>query len=134
MEDVEEAGADIDEPYAAWREGIGWKASNSLARHEIASRATPRATSSSRSCTFGDGFFAAFDGPIRAIRYATTIGRSVLDLGLEVGDGLHTCECETVGEKLSGLAVNLGARVTAQAQPGEVLMTSTVTDLVRHSD
>jgi class 3 adenylate cyclase len=48
--------------------------------------------------------------------------------------GLHTGECETGDEKLSGLAVNIGARVTAQAQPGEVLMTSTVKDLVRHSD
>ena len=75
--------------------------------------------------------FAAFDGPIRAIRCATTIGRSVLDLGLEVRAGLHTGECETVGEELSGLAVNIGARVTAQTEPGEV---STVKDLVRHSD
>jgi class 3 adenylate cyclase len=83
--------------------------------------------------TAGDGFFAAFDGPIRAIRCATTIGRSVLDLGLEVRAGLHTGECEIVGEKLSGLAVNIGARVTAQAQPGEVLVTSTVKDLVAGS-
>jgi len=83
--------------------------------------------------TAGDGFFAAFDGPIRAIRCATTIGRSVLDLGLEVRAGLHTGECETVGEKLSGLAVNIGARVSAQAQPGEVLVTSTVKDLVAGS-
>jgi len=83
--------------------------------------------------TAGDGFFAAFDGPIRAIRCATTIGRSVLDLGLQVRAGLHTGECETVGEKLSGLAVNIGARVSAQAQPGEVLVTSTVKDLVAGS-
>ena len=83
--------------------------------------------------TAGDGFFAAFDGPIRAIRCATTIGRSVLDLGLEVRAGLHTGECETVGEKLSGLAVNIGARVSAQAEPGEVLVTSTVKDLVAGS-
>ena len=83
--------------------------------------------------TAGDGFFAAFDGPIRAIRCATTIGRSVLDLGLEVRAGLHTGECETVGKKLSGLAVNIGARVSAQAQPGEVLVTSTVKDLVAGS-
>lgn len=83
--------------------------------------------------TAGDGFFAAFDGPIRAIRCATTIGTSVRDLGLEVRAGLHTGECEVVGEKLSGLAVNIGARVAAQAQPGEVLVTSTVKDLVAGS-
>jgi class 3 adenylate cyclase len=83
--------------------------------------------------TAGDGFFAAFDGPIRAIRCATTIGTSVRDLGLEVRAGLHTGECEIVGEKLSGLAVNIGARVAAQAQPGEVLVTSTVKDLVAGS-
>src|SRR5262249_11182622 len=84
--------------------------------------------------TAGDGFFAAFDGPIRAIRCATTIRASVRDLGLEVRAGLHTGECEIVGEKLCGLAVNIGARVAAQAQPGEVLVTSTVKDLVAGSD
>ena len=83
--------------------------------------------------TAGDGFFAAFDGPIRAIRCATTIGRSVRDLGLEVRAGLHSGECEIVGEKLSGIAVNIGARVVARAQPGEVLVTSTVKDLVAGS-
>jgi len=83
--------------------------------------------------TAGDGFFAAFDGPIRAIRCATTIGRAVRDLGLEVRSGLHTGECEVLGEKLSGLAVNIGARVVAQARPGEVLVTSTVKDLVAGS-
>jgi class 3 adenylate cyclase len=83
--------------------------------------------------TAGDGFFAAFDGPIRAIRCATVIGTSVRELGLEVRAGLHTGECEIVGEKLSGLAVNIGARVAAQAQPGEVLVTSTVKDLVAGS-
>jgi class 3 adenylate cyclase len=83
--------------------------------------------------TAGDGFFAAFDGPIRAIRCATTIGESVRDLGLEVRAGLHTGECEIVDEKLGGLAVNIGARVAAQAQAGEVLVTSTVKDLVAGS-
>jgi class 3 adenylate cyclase len=83
--------------------------------------------------TAGDGFFAAFDGPIRAIRCATTIGMSLRDLGLEVRAGLHTGECEIAGEKLSGLAVNIGARVAARAQPGEVLVTSTVKDLVAGS-
>lgn len=84
--------------------------------------------------TAGDGFFAAFDGPIRAIRCSTTIRTSVRDLGLEVRAGLHTGECEIVGEKLTGLAVNIGARVAAKAEPGEVLVTSTVKDLVAGSD
>jgi class 3 adenylate cyclase len=83
--------------------------------------------------TAGDGFFAAFDGPIRAIRCATTIEDSVRDLGLEVRAGLHTGECETVGEKLGGIAVNIGARVAAKAQAGEVLVSSTVKDLVAGS-
>jgi class 3 adenylate cyclase len=83
--------------------------------------------------TAGDGFFAAFDGPIRAIRCATAIEDSVRDLGLEVRAGLHTGECEVVAEKLAGIAVNVGARVTSQAQPGEVLVSSTVKDLVAGS-
>ena len=81
----------------------------------------------------GDGFFAAFDGPIRAIRCAQAIGSSVPDLGLEVRAGLHTGECEVVGEKLGGLAVNIGARVAARASAGEVLVSQTVKDLVAGS-
>jgi class 3 adenylate cyclase/alpha-beta hydrolase superfamily lysophospholipase len=83
--------------------------------------------------TAGDGFFATFDGPIRAIRCARTIGEAVRTLGLETRAGLHTGECEVVGEKLGGLAVNIGARVAARAQPNEVLVTSTVKDLVAGS-
>jgi len=83
--------------------------------------------------TAGDGFFAAFDGPIRAIRCATAIGDSVLDLGLELRAGLHTGECEIVGEKLGGIAVNIGARVASLAESGEVLVSSTVKDLVAGS-
>jgi class 3 adenylate cyclase len=83
--------------------------------------------------TAGDGFFAAFDGPIRAIRCARSIEDAVRELGLEVRAGLHTGECEVVGEKLGGLAVNIGARVAARAGAGEVLVTSTVKDLVAGS-
>jgi class 3 adenylate cyclase/pimeloyl-ACP methyl ester carboxylesterase len=83
--------------------------------------------------TAGDGFFAAFDGPIRAIRCATSIRPAVRELGLEVRAGLHTGECEVLGEKLGGLAVNIGARVAARASAGEVLVTSTVKDLVAGS-
>jgi class 3 adenylate cyclase len=81
----------------------------------------------------GDGFFAAFDGPIRAIRCATAIGDIVRDLGIEVRAGLHTGECEVVGQKPAGVAVNVGARVASQAQAGEVLVSSTVKDLVAGS-
>jgi class 3 adenylate cyclase/pimeloyl-ACP methyl ester carboxylesterase len=84
--------------------------------------------------TAGDGFFAAFDGPIRAIRCATAIGEGVRELGLAVRAGLHTGECEVVGDKLAGLAVNVGARVASQADGGEVLVSSTVKDLVAGSD
>jgi class 3 adenylate cyclase len=83
--------------------------------------------------TAGDGFFATFDGPIRAIRCAYAIAESVRTLGLEIRAGLHTGECELVGEKIGGLAVNIGARIAAQAEPGEVLVSSTVKDLVAGS-
>lgn len=83
--------------------------------------------------TAGDGFFAAFDGPIRAIRCAVSVRDTVRDLGVEMRAGLHTGECELVGEKLSGLAVNIGARVAARADSGEVLVSQTVRDLVAGS-
>jgi class 3 adenylate cyclase len=84
--------------------------------------------------TAGDGFFARFDGPIRGVRCAQAIGGSVGELGLEIRAGLHTGECELVDGKVAGLAVNIGARVTALAGPGEVLVSSTVKDLVAGSD
>jgi class 3 adenylate cyclase len=82
----------------------------------------------------GDGFFARFDGPIRAVHCAQAIGEAVGALGLEVRAGLHTGECELVGGKIAGLAVNIGARIAALADPGEVLVSSTVKDLVAGSD
>ena len=84
--------------------------------------------------TAGDGFFARFDGPIRAVRCAQAIGAAVAELGLEVRAGLHTGECQVVGDKIAGLAVNIGARVAAHAEGGEVLVSSTVRDLVAGSD
>ncbi|HJU37500.1 MAG TPA: adenylate/guanylate cyclase domain-containing protein [Gaiellaceae bacterium] len=84
--------------------------------------------------TAGDGFFARFDGPIRAVRCAVAIEESMRDLGLQLRAGLHTGECELVGQKIAGLAVNIGARVAARAGPGEVLVSSTVRDLVAGSD
>jgi class 3 adenylate cyclase len=83
--------------------------------------------------TAGDGFFAAFDGPARAIRCALAICRAVAELGLQVRAGLHTGECELIDEKLGGIAVHIGSRVAARAEPGEVLVTQTVRDLVAGS-
>ena len=83
--------------------------------------------------TAGDGFFASFDGPARAIRCACAITKAVRNLGLEVRAGLHTGECELVDGKMGGIAVHIGARVAAKASPGEVLVSSTVKDLVAGS-
>jgi pimeloyl-ACP methyl ester carboxylesterase len=83
--------------------------------------------------TAGDGFLATFDGPARAIRSARAIVDEVRGLGLEVRAGLHTGECELVGDDVRGIAVHIGARVAALAGPGEVLVTRTVRDLVAGS-
>jgi class 3 adenylate cyclase len=83
--------------------------------------------------TAGDGFFATFDGPARAIRCAREIIDSVRPLGLEVRAGLHTGEVELADGKVAGIAVNIGARVAAQANAGEVLVSGTVRDLVAGS-
>jgi pimeloyl-ACP methyl ester carboxylesterase len=81
----------------------------------------------------GDGFFARFDGPARGVRCACAITESVRELGLEVRAGLHTGECEVMDSKVGGIAVHIGARVASEAQPGEVLVSSTVKDLVAGS-
>jgi pimeloyl-ACP methyl ester carboxylesterase len=81
----------------------------------------------------GDGFLATFDGPARAIRCAAAIGDAVRVLGIEVRAGLHTGECELMGDDVGGIAVHIGARVTEQAGAGEVLVSSTVKDLVAGS-
>jgi pimeloyl-ACP methyl ester carboxylesterase len=83
--------------------------------------------------TAGDGMFATFDGPARAIRCASAIAAAALPLGVEVRAGLHTGECEVIGDKVGGIAVHLGARVAAVAGAGEVLVSSTVRDLVAGS-
>ena len=83
--------------------------------------------------TAGDGFFATFDGPARAIRCACAIRQAVKALGLEVRSGLHTGECELIGEKVGGIAVHIGARVMSKAGAGEVLVSSTIKDLVAGS-
>jgi class 3 adenylate cyclase len=83
--------------------------------------------------TAGDGFFATFDGPARAIRCACAATDAVRDLGIEIRAGVHTGECELVDGKVGGIAVVIGARVSAAAGPGEVLVSSTVKDLVAGS-
>jgi class 3 adenylate cyclase len=83
--------------------------------------------------TAGDAFFATFDGPARAIRCACAATEAVGDLGIEIRAGVHTGECEVVDGKVGGIAVHIGARVAAEAGPSEVLVSSTVKDLVAGS-
>jgi pimeloyl-ACP methyl ester carboxylesterase/class 3 adenylate cyclase len=80
--------------------------------------------------TMGDGFLATFDGPARAIRCACAIAERSASEGVEIRAGVHTGECELIGEDVGGMAVHIGARVSAQASPGEVLVSGTVKDLV----
>ncbi|HEY8629653.1 MAG TPA: adenylate/guanylate cyclase domain-containing protein [Gaiellaceae bacterium] len=82
----------------------------------------------------GDGFFASFEGPARAVRCATAIVDAVRPLGIEVRAGLHTGEMERLDGKVGGVAVNIGARVAAMAAPSEVLVSQTVKDLMVGSD
>jgi pimeloyl-ACP methyl ester carboxylesterase len=81
----------------------------------------------------GDGFFARFDGPARAVRCACAISESVRGIGIQIRAGLHTGECELMDDKVGGIAVHIGARVAKEARPSEVLVSSTVKDLVAGS-
>lgn len=83
--------------------------------------------------TAGDGFFARFDGPARAIRCACAIRDVIEELGLEIRAGVHTGECELLDGKVAGIAVSIGARVAARAGAGDVLVSQTVRDLVAGS-
>ena len=83
--------------------------------------------------TVGDSFIAIFDGPARAVRCACNIRDVVAPIGIQVRAGLHTGEIELVGDDIGGIAVHIGARVAAAAQPNEVLVSSTVRDLVAGS-
>jgi class 3 adenylate cyclase len=78
----------------------------------------------------GDGFLATFDGPARAIRCASAVREEVAGLGIEVRAGIHTGEVELIGDDVGGMAVNIGARIGALAGAGEVLVSSTVRELV----
>jgi len=105
-----------------------------LARHHTVVRGLLSRYRGEELDTAGDGFFASFDGPGRAIACACAIRGDLRELGLEIRAGLHTGECERLDGKLGGIAVSIGARVAAEAEPGEVLVTGTVKDLVAGSD
>lgn len=109
----------------------GWR--ELLERHHLLVRTELARARGTEVDTAGDGFFAAFDGPARAIRCAKSIVGSVGELGIDVRTGLHTGECEIVDGKVSGIAVHTGARVAAHAGAGDVLVSSTVKDLVAGS-
>lgn len=83
--------------------------------------------------TQGDGFLALFDGPARGVRCARAVIDAVRPLGIELRCGLHSGECEMMGDNVGGIAVHIGARVAALAEAGEVLVSSTVKDLVAGS-
>ncbi len=111
--------------------GLGdqaWR--NLLERHNAVVRAELGKWRGREVHTAGDGFLATFDGPARAIRCAQAISAVVGQLGMEVRCGLHTGEVEIVDSDVAGLAVHIGARVAALADPGEVLVSRTVKDLV----
>jgi pimeloyl-ACP methyl ester carboxylesterase/class 3 adenylate cyclase len=84
--------------------------------------------------TAGDGFFASFDGPARAIRCASEMRSAVQGLGIDVRSGIHTGECEVIDGKIAGISVVTGARIASRATAGEVLVSSTVKDLVAGSE
>jgi class 3 adenylate cyclase len=84
--------------------------------------------------TTGDGVLATFDSPTRAVRCARSIRDGVAHLGLQIRAGIHTGECELVGNDVAGLAVHVASRVQSVAKPGEILVSSTVQDLIGASD
>jgi len=104
-----------------------------LERHNQVTREQLSAFRGREIVSTGDGFLATFDGPARAVRCARAIAASVRRFGVEVRAGLHTGECESLGENIGGIAVHIGARVAAAAGPGEVLVSRTVRDLVAGS-
>ncbi|HZS30992.1 MAG TPA: adenylate/guanylate cyclase domain-containing protein [Gaiellaceae bacterium] len=109
----------------------GWRAL--LERHHAIVRRELARHQGRELDTAGDGFFAAFDGPARAVRAATAIVDALRALDLEIRSGVHTGECEVSDGKIVGVAVSIGARIASLAGPGEVLVSSTVKDLVAGS-
>jgi len=106
----------------------GWR--SLLGRHDELVRSQVQRHRGRWVKSTGDGVLATFDGPARAIRAAAAIEAGVRELGIEIRAGLHTGECEVMGDDVGGLAVHIGARVMARARAGEVLVSSTVKDLV----
>jgi len=107
---------------ARWRELVG--------RHDEITRAELERHRGREVKTMGDGFLATFDGPARGIRCARAIADRVRPLGIALRAGLHTGECEVIGEDIGGMAVNIGARISAIADADEVVVSNTVKDLV----
>jgi class 3 adenylate cyclase/pimeloyl-ACP methyl ester carboxylesterase len=122
---VDSTGRAVEHGDRAWRELV--------LRHHDTVRSQLRRFRGKEMDTAGDGFFATFDGPARAISSACAIRESVRELGIEVRAGLHTGECELIEDKVGGIAVVVGARIASIAEPGEVLVSSTVKDLVAGS-
>ena len=98
-----------------------------LDRHHATVRALLRRYRGNEIDTAGDGFLATFDGAARAVECAAAIGRELAPLGLEIRAGCHTGEIEVTGAAVRGIAVHIGARVAALAEPGEILVSSIVT-------
>ncbi len=109
----------------------GWK--DLVLRHHAIVRDALGTWRGVENDTAGDGFYATFDGPARAIHCALQVIRNVHELGIEVRAGIHTGECELVDGKMAGISVSIGARVAALAAPSEVLVSQTVKDLVAGS-
>lgn len=110
---------------ATWQELMG--------RHQSTVRALLGRYRGSEMNTTGDGFFATFDGPARGVRCAQAIAAAMQPLGIQIRAGLHTGEVQLVGNKAGGMAVNISARVCAQADASQVLVSHTVKDLVAGS-
>jgi class 3 adenylate cyclase len=111
--------------------GHAWK--ELIQRHDALVREALQRWRGVEVDTAGDGFYATFDGPARAIRCALDITGRVQDLGIQVRAGIHTGECELVDGKCAGITVSIGARVASKAGPSEVLISQTVKDLVAGS-
>lgn len=111
---------------AGWRELVG--------RHHELVRRTLNRYRGTEIDTAGDGFYATFDGPARAIRCAREIQTEITDLRMAARAGVHTGECEIIDGKPGGLAVVVGSRISAAAEAGEVLVSATVKDLVAGSN
>jgi class 3 adenylate cyclase len=109
----------------------GWR--DLVQRHHATVRALLARYRGKEVDTAGDGFFASFDGPARAVRCAGAIIDAVRPLGIEIRAGVHTGECNVIDGKIGGMAVHIGARVGSLAAPSEILVSQTVKDLVAGS-